>query len=89
MALQDEQVKEISLQGEGIAENVQIVKTGELFRSNGVFCQSDSLIRMNGKKRFQSRGEPVLAIHFQGRDAIWVQTKTELVQLEKLTSEWP
>ena len=51
------------------------------FRQRGFAIQFGQATRMNGKLLLLTYAEPILAIHSDERNGIWIQTRTELLYL--------
>lgn len=49
------------------------------FRANGFAIQYGIASRLLGKKLIYALSEPILAIHSDSRNAVWVQTNTQLI----------
>jgi hypothetical protein len=49
------------------------------FRAQGLVIQDGTAGRMLGKSLLFTLGEPIIAIHSDSRNAVWVETATQLI----------
>ena len=81
MAKTEITVPDFPLKPAGIDDTQPVAQQSlAFFRQQGIAIQFGEASRMNGKKLLKTHsGEHILAIHSDSRNAIWVQTNTQLI----------
>jgi hypothetical protein len=80
MAKQDEYVAGNSLLPGGIDDTMPVAQQAlSFFRSQGMAINNGEAGRMTGKKLLLALNEPILIVHSDKRNAVWVQTRYQLI----------
>ena len=80
MAKQDITVAGGSMPPAGIDDSMPVVQQAlSFFRSQGMAINNGVGQRMTGKKLLQALGEPILIVHSDNRNAVWIQTRYQLI----------
>ena len=80
MAKQDIAIPGVSLPPGGLDDTMPVAPESlAFFRASGFAIQNGVASRMTGKRLLQTLGEPILAIHSDRRNAVWIQTNTQLI----------
>lgn len=80
MAKADIAIPGASLPPGGVDDTMPVAPRAlSFYRTNGFAIQYGVASRLLGKSLLFALGEPILAIHSDHRNAVWVQTSTQLI----------